>query len=141
MEKSHFNHKGAEAKTTGETTEEALPTPTETTPTPGETPASSPKETIPTGISKSACSAKSQITARKSVANGLPPISLVSTLMDAHSGQKSMQPPTPIQVKTNLLQSSPLRIFNSELDGTPTSSSTCHSANNYEFVCHLHCNL
>jgi hypothetical protein len=38
-------------------------------------------------------------------------------------------------------QSSPLRIFNSELDGTPTSSSTRHSANNYEFVCHLHCDL
>jgi hypothetical protein len=34
-----------------------------------------------------------------------------------------------------------LRIFNSELDGTPTSSSIRHSANHYESVYHLNCNL
>jgi hypothetical protein len=45
-----------------------------------------------------------------------------------------------IQVRPQL-QFSLWRIFNSELDGTPTSSSTHHSTNNYEFVCHLHCNL
>jgi len=33
------------------------------------------------------------------------------------------------------------RIFDSELDGTPTSSSICHSTDNYKFVCCLNCNL
>ncbi len=33
------------------------------------------------------------------------------------------------------------RIFNSELDGTPTSSSCLHSSNHYEFVCCFNCNV
>ncbi len=62
------------------------------------------------------------------------------TPMVALSGQRSTLLLTPTQVRTPY-QSSPLRIFDSELDGTPTSSSIRHSANNYEFVYHLNFNL
>jgi hypothetical protein len=42
-----------------------------------------------------------------------------------------------INITDKVLQSrhSRTRIFNSELDGTPTSSSRCHFCNYYEFVC------
>jgi hypothetical protein len=46
----------------------------------------------------------------------------------------------PTQVRIPL-QFSPCRIFSSELDGTPTSSSIGHSTVNYESLRHFNCYL
>jgi hypothetical protein len=97
-------------------------------------------DTNPIETSRFACSAKSRIIAKRSVASASMPTSRVSTPMVTLSGPKSTLLLTLTQVRTPH-QSSPLRIFNSELDGTPTSSSIRHSATNYESVYHLNCNL
>ncbi len=98
------------------------------------------RATTPTATSRSASSAIFPTTVRWTARRELLPTSPAWTPVVARSGPRSM----PLQTtKTSswLLQSNLCRIFNSELDGTPTSSSLCHSATNYESVFHLHCNL
>jgi hypothetical protein len=103
------------------------------TPTPGETLISRLKVTMPTRTNKSAFSAKFLIIARRNAARESMPTSCVSTPMVALSGPWSALLPTLTQVRTPH-QSRLSRIFSTELDGTPTSSSSHHSADHYEFV-------
>jgi hypothetical protein len=110
-------------------------------PTPGETLISKVKVTMQTGTNKSVCSARYLIITRRNAASESTPTNHALTPMDAHSGQRSMLPRTTTKVKNHQHQSRLSRIFSIELDGTPTSSSSRHSADHFEFVCHLYCNL
>ncbi len=108
--------------------------------TPGGIQTNSNQGITPPATSRFVFSARFRIIAKKNVASASTPTSRASTPMVALSGRMSMPLLKPTQVRT-LHLSSPLWIFNFEFDGTPTSSSIRHSANNYEFVYHLHCNL
>jgi hypothetical protein len=142
---SKDNNKNAQILLFGATTEalQGPATTNRTTPTPGEISLNKiiRRVTILITKSKFVSSARSPITVRRSVERGSLPTNPVWTPMDARSGPRSM----PLQITTRTShrqhQSRLSRIFNTELDGTPTSSSTHHSADHYEFVCHFNCNL
>jgi len=140
---SEDNNKNAQILLFGATTEalQGPATTTRTTPTPGEIPLNKliRRVTILIATSKFVSSARSLITVRRSVERGSMPTNPVWTPIDARSGPRSM--PLQITTRTNQHRSRLSRIFNTELDGTPTSSSTRHSADHYEFVCHFNCNL
>jgi hypothetical protein len=133
--------RGAEISLSVETIADLQTQATGATATPGETLTSKVKVIMPTETKKFAFSAKYLTTIRRNAASESTPTSHVSTPMDAHSGRRSMLPQTTTKVKICQHQSRLSRIFNTELDGTPTSSSSRHSADHYEFVCHLICNL
>jgi len=96
--------------------------------------------TTPIGTARRASFAKGRITDRRSATRGSRPTNLALIPTDAHSGQRSTLL-TPIQPILWRLRHSPSRIFSDELDGTPTSSSPCHSSVNIESLCHLHCDI
>jgi hypothetical protein len=124
-----INHNVVKTGISVATTGEQPATPTGVILTPGGIQTNNSQGITLLATSKSVFSARYQITDRKNAASASTPTSCASTPMVGISGQRSMPLPTPTQVRT-LRQSSPLRIFNFELDGTPTSSSICHSANN-----------
>jgi hypothetical protein len=93
--------------------------------------------TTPIGTARRAFFARCKITDKRSAAKGSKPTSLAWTQMDAHSGQRLMLL-TPIRPILWRLRRSPSWIFSDELDGTPTSSSPCHSSVNIESLCHHH---
>ncbi len=141
----NLNNKNAQILHSVATTE-APPGPattTGTTPTPGETQLNKLIHRVTTLIatSKFVSSARSLITVRRIVVRELLPTNPVWIPVDAHSGPRSMPLQTTTRISHCQLRSKPSRIFNTELDGTPMSSSTHHSANHYESMCHLNCDL
>jgi hypothetical protein len=92
--------------------------------------------TTPTETKQLAFSARNWATGRRIAERGSTQINPVWTQAVKLSGLK-------LTLLTMGHQSrlSRTRIFNSELDGTPTSSSCRHSSNHYEFVCCFNCNV
>ncbi len=88
------------------------------------------QETTPTRTRWPVFSAGNKDTGRTNAERGSTPTSPAWTWAVNHSGQK-------LTLLRMVFQSRPsrTRIFSSELDGTPTSSSCRHSSNYYEFVC------
>ena len=96
--------------------------------------------TILTRTGRRAFSARDKVTAKKSAASVKKPTSLVWTPTVVRSGPRST-PRRPTRLTTWTSPLSRSRIFSKELDGTPTSSSSSHSSADFEFVCHLCCDI
>ena len=88
--------------------------------------------TMPTETRWPASSANGKVTVRRNAGKGSMPINLAWTQTVKTFGRKSIPPK--MGHKFNPSRSS---IFNSELDGTPTSSFRRHSSNYYESMCCL----
>jgi len=92
--------------------------------------------TTPIETKRLASSARNWATGKKTAERESTPTNPVWMLAVKLSGLKLT---LPIMMHQSRL--SRTRIFNSELDGTPTSSSCRHSSNHNEFVCCFNCNV